>query len=83
MCGRLTQLVSSATAFLAPDTAALLASATAAALAAGVTASGVDALSCATFACPAFALRPTADGVVFEHLLLLSQWLDLRRRRLR
>ena len=57
MCGRLTELASSAAAFLAPNTAALLASAIAAALAAGVIASGVDALSCATFACPAFALR--------------------------
>ena len=74
MCGRLTELVSSTTAFLAPDTAALLAPATAAALAAGVTTTGVDALSCATFACPGFALRsrPRERGFVARPPVLPS-----------
>ena len=77
MCGRLTELVSSASAFLAPNTAALLASAIAA-LAAGVTASGVDTVSCATFACPGFALRPRPRERGFVALPpVLPSWVGL------
>mgnify|MGYP000167766704 CR=1 FL=1 len=72
------ELVSSAAASLAPDTAALLASATAAALGTGVTVLGVDALSCATFACPAFALRPRPRERGFVALPpVLPSWVGL------